>query len=177
MVFDFLKRQSISTSSSSSSDDEVIVIPKGSKFSTHPHPEIKNRKKEKELRHEVMQQRHQVKPGCQAYKKSNCHRKCHIKIPEDLRKAINKEFWSKTYGDRCKFVQELCVKFEPDEKRLKRTIAYYLRNRDKVKERVCRLFFLGTLGFSRFNCGMIQSAVIDGKTEDNRGKHSKRLRH
>lgn len=105
----------------------------------------------------------------------SCILKCRTKFSEEERVAIFKSYWD--LADITKqrtFIITLMQEIDPKYSSRKRTNnnAFYFKKDDK-KIRVCKVFFVATLGITN-RC--IRSVIIkrkEGDLEDRRGKHGK----
>ena len=112
----------------------------------------------------------------------NCKRKCLEKIDEPRRKQIFDDFWKMPYNERKSWIFHN-VEVTPtnrhrprtNESSRNRTMTYHFVNGDGLKQQVCQLFFLRTLGYSTNTVLRVifehtgPSAIQP--TRDKRGKH------
>ena len=92
---------------------------------------------------------HKLFPPC------NCKRKCFEQIGEPRRNEIFEDFWKMSYNERKSwtfFRVEVTAtnRHRPriNESSRSRTMQYYFSDGDGLKQQVCQLFFLQTLGYS-----------------------------
>lgn len=99
---------------------------------------------------------HSVKKGCQS-----CKFKCTQFISEDERQIINKEFWSLNWKEKRAYVKSSTENTIPKRKtegsRKNKTFSYYYKTTDGVRKRVCKFFYLTTLGYKKTNDWIVQS--------------------
>ena len=120
-----------------------------------------------------------VLPGCSP---NLCKQKCSSKISEIRRKWLNREFWSKSYDDRKKWIAACCERTNMEKTNTKKrsNICYKLRNGFGELIQVCQKFFLSTLGKKERRDRLIRTAlntITEGEifpSSSKRGKHAKR---
>lgn len=139
----------------------------------------KMRKAEKEQQKlQELLVKHNVLPPC----KPTCKRSCTVKINEEQRNKINREFWNLSWFQRKLFIVSGCKRqtvgrHTANASRRSKTNLYFLTGTDGNVS-VCKIFYLTTLGFNATNDSMVQLAlrsVSEGSslpTPDGRGKAS-----
>lgn len=109
-----------------------------------------------EVKQTKIRNMHSVKKGCQS-----CKFKCTQFISEDERQIINKEFWSLNWKEKRAYVMSSTENTIPKRKtegsRKNKTFSYYYKTTDGVRKRVCKLFYLTTLGYKKTNDWIVQS--------------------
>lgn len=183
-------------------DEEVKFIPEGEEAhpeGQHPFssfnesntepPEIipgKKRKKrklskaeERALKQQKLISGHPVHPPCQ-----NCRLKCSERVSPQIRENMNKEFWSLIgLVNRRSFIIKHVKRVEvkrrtaaANSKKRNNVFNYYLSDENGEKLKVCKTFFLTTLGFKANNDCALFNAMRDVDNEtleprmDMRGK-------
>lgn len=113
----------------------------------------------KEIKRRRISNEHPVKESCS----ENCIYKCSSKISNNRQMEINKQFWNLTTIERKTFVMNSVSKKPverrtcgPDSRR-SFTNEYNLKTTDGTTERVCKTFFLATLGYTKNNDKIIQN--------------------
>ncbi|XP_005108231.1 uncharacterized protein LOC101856214 [Aplysia californica] len=94
--------------------------------------------------------KHPILPACKCNR-----RKCFEKIPEARRVEVHETFWSlKSYNERKEWMLKYVQRWEPQTKKLilvpgrkNDCRKYFLPDQDGNPMKVCRVFFLHTLGF------------------------------
>lgn len=106
------------------------------------------------IKHTKLLSKHQVLSPCNA----NCKKKCTQNIPEERRHAINKMFWSLSWKERRLVVHNSCKRVDVKRRRGKGTeikknnsFEYNLTDNNSSVKKVCKVFFLTTLGFKKNN--------------------------
>ena len=99
-------------------------------------------------------QQHALKAPC------DCTKQCLIKIPQLHRIRIWTEFWNlRDYDARRSSMYQLIerkpIKGNNEHRARNNFISYYFKNKDGVRQKVCKTFFLSTLGYGP------SSSVID----------------
>ncbi|XP_072940560.1 uncharacterized protein [Epargyreus clarus] len=126
-----------------------------------------------------MESKYKLKPGCDI---KLCKKKCHESFTEDERKDLNKFFRKLSWKDQQYFIRNNTSKEEPKRKTVKEnrkidrntTVTYFLSKDKGTKLKVCKIFFLETLGFNRRNDKAVRNAlsgVYNGEPLDGRGSN------
>jgi len=113
---------------------------------------------------------------------TSCKRSCSDKIDHERRTIIFKNFWDQDYLGRKNFVfysvdrHSKKRKTVGDKSQRTYSFQYYLRDTDGKKHRVCKTFFLSTLGFDAKNDRFITTVMKTPKDAvcaqgTKRGKH------
>lgn len=127
---------------------------------------------------------HAIKTAC----KHNCYLRCSSKIDNCRRTEIHREYWTKTKFDRENFIHSACKKQDAathtstqyNESQIKKKFVYHYSLPDNrgIYTRVCKIFFLTTLGYKPGNDSIIQTVVgrsVDSNIcHDQRGKFDRR---
>ena len=95
-------------------------------------------------------EKHAVLDACK------CKEQCFIKVKEETRPSINKQFWKLFYNERKKWLylkvkqipKKRCMVEAGKESRCKFTHSYFLCTSISDELSVCKVFFLKTLGYS-----------------------------
>jgi len=111
-----------------------------------------------------------------------CKQKCTSKINDIRRKLLNREFWSKNYDDRKKWIAACCERAVNGKLTTKRrtNISYKLRTGNGELRQVCQKFFLSTIGKKDRHDQIIRTALDTIEigevfpTQSKKGKHIKR---
>lgn len=90
-----------------------------------------------------------------------CKKKCGQNIDRERRMYINKQFWDMIWIERRHFILTSCEKVDITRRRVKNndegrerrslSIKYYLKDDNDVPYKVCKGFFLTTLGYKKTN--------------------------
>lgn len=120
--------------------------------------EDKDKKKQK-----CLQEKHVVLPPCE----NTCVFKCTQNLSYDQRCNLNHEFWKKSWIDRRSYVLTTCERLETKRKtagaelnsKRTKTFQYFLLGEEGKKVRVCKKFFLTTLGYHEKNDRFIFEAL------------------
>ena len=114
---------------------------------------------------------------------TKCYAKCTDKISEEKRLDIFEKFWSLTDEGKSSYYAKFTQKMEKERNRSKseksrRDFSYlFFFELDGVKMRVCKTFFLKTLGISQSRVKYFYSNLTDSTTgtplERKQGKHVK----
>lgn len=119
-----------------------------------------------------------IKPPCS----SKCYYKCSINFTETQRKKIFESFWSLDDAHKCsfynKFVERKPVQRRRNAESQKKSYSFsYYFERDNLKVRVCKIFFLNTIDISDFRIYYRFKNLTDEDTgvpqEIKQGKHTK----
>lgn len=129
-----------------------------------------------------LKEKHSTRAPC-----TNCRYKCVDSFSEAWRKSLNSEFWDKDWKGRRDFIL-LCVVKLPVKRRRglsevrNNSFQYFFTNTTGSKIRVCKKFFLTTLGFTCENNSVVHDTLtyvnaesmtgLSSKNEDGRGRHS-----
>lgn len=131
---------------------------------------------------------HPVLPPCPAI----CKKQCFIKIDEEQRQQLNKDYWNLSWTERHMFVKgsieqtivkrrTIDVPSEDSKLRRNHSNSFLLKNKKGSLISVCRTFFLTTLGYTKNNNTIIKTSISYNKNSsnsltvrDNRGTHSNR---
>ncbi|KAJ8349295.1 hypothetical protein SKAU_G00244250 [Synaphobranchus kaupii] len=117
---------------------------------------------------------------------SKCRKKCSEKFSEERRRMIWGQFWSLTYAEKRAFIfhtvdkaptatTHVCGEQRPS--RRARSLVYRLVDDHHVPQRVCKLFYLSTLGYHPNNDSLVFSVIGNDLStalappKDQRGKH------
>lgn len=122
---------------------------------------------------------------------NKCRYKCSTKFSEDWRNQCNTEFWNKNFSERRNFIV-LCATKLPvkrrrsDSEKKQNSFRYFFNDTEGERIRVCKTFFLTTLGFSKENNSVvydslttIDKSIMTGMAScstDKRGKHPNRTK-
>ncbi|BES91110.1 Hypothetical protein NTJ_03918 [Nesidiocoris tenuis] len=123
---------------------------------------------------------HKVKPPC----KLNCYLKCVNAIDEQRRKAINGGFWRLDLEGRRTFVmnsqrktpKQQCTRSGGGSRR-ENSFQYFLTDEDGHAVRVCKTFYLGTLGYDISNDRILKTLRTSINAGDVMPPQDKRGRH
>ncbi|CAH0397369.1 unnamed protein product [Chilo suppressalis] len=121
------------------------------------------RKRKSELQYAKNIQKYPVREPCQ----NLCKKLCTIHFTEEDRKKINKYYWSLNWEHQGIFIknlvtEEACKKSTKNLKRPRNvTYKYSLTKRDteELSHEVCKVFFLGTLGYDKKNDRRVNSVL------------------
>lgn len=135
-------------------------------------------KQAEKVRHKM--EKHEVGLPC----KHNCSKRCLVNFPEELREDINRKYWKIDWKDQRSFILEHVHSTSMKRRRKKsnkprkqNTYSYSLRSATGLTTRVCKHFFLTTLGFKSNNDKVIVNTMkshVDhspAQFSDNRGRH------
>lgn len=141
----------------------------------------KKYKHSKSVRTEIKQKKrislHTVRPSC-----VNCKFKCHSFFSEQDRTKTNQEFWKLNWKEKRTFVMNSTENKIPRRKvegsKKNKTFTYFLKDANGAKRRVCKIFFLTTLGYKKTNDWIIHSVWANASSKnqvqndsDRRGRH------
>lgn len=107
---------------------------------------------------QLLQEMHPTRTACQ-------HEDCHKNIPQERRVEINKEFWQMWLRERHNFgVQTISrrgiTRRRKNTKSIKmNTFQFYLKDGSGEIKRVCQVFYLTTLGYSKRNDSFINTTM------------------
>lgn len=119
-----------------------------------------------------------------------CSRKCTVNFSSDDRAKNNEEFWKKTPTERMNFIADTVAQKETERKtkgklgetRRAFTNEYHFKKASEQGgglHRVCKVFYLGTLGFSSNNTSVVLNALNKRmevssieNVQDMRGRHA-----
>lgn len=145
--------------------------------SSPPKKDSKKRVRTDEDKHSRNVEKYGLKAPC------SCRKKCFEKILQDRRQTVHGQFWSMRYESRRSFIHSH-IKVQPKSRSRPRSQGdvsrnysrfYKLPNADGQDVFVCKLFFLGTLGYTSDK--IITSTLAASQTHllsptsDRRGKH------
>ena len=112
-----------------------------------------------------------------------CKRQCFVKVKEETRSSINKQFWELSYNERRKWLysqvkqipKKRCMVEAGKESRRKCTRSYFPRTNISDELSVCKVFFLNTSVYSNDKVLTEMYRVTDNgeiyPPSDKRGKH------
>lgn len=133
------------------------TLRKRKKFDTPLSTRIAAKKMKKVLEHAI-------KPPCPA----TCFLKCSIKFNEEHRKIINQQYWESSKDVQKNFLFNL-VKRETIKRRTvvvsaeplrkSTSIHYFLKDDTGDRHRVCKVFFLGTIGYNSHDDRFLRSII------------------
>ncbi|VEN48358.1 unnamed protein product [Callosobruchus maculatus] len=114
---------------------------------------------------------------------TNCKFKCNSFFSEEDRTRTNQEFWELNWKEKRTFVMNSTENKTPKRKvegsRKNKSFKYFLKDASGAKRRVCKVFFLTTLGYKKTNDWIIHSVWNNANSKnqvqndsDRRGKHS-----
>lgn len=137
---------------------------------------VKRREERKQKNYVKLRAEHQLRPPCKA-----CRRNCTSKFTELHRQRLNDEFWALDFSGRRQFAKNH-ISCGPIDRRTGRTerrlysFNYFLKNEKYELIKVCRMFFLTTLGYAKNNSTLITSTSFDIEEEDidGRGRYSRK---
>ncbi|KAG8293294.1 hypothetical protein J6590_020899 [Homalodisca vitripennis] len=109
----------------------------------------------------------------------NCRYKCSTRFAEQWRQQCNTEFWNKNFSERRDFIA-LCATKLPVKRRRgdseirNNSFRYFFNDTEGERVRVCKWFFLTTLGFAKENNSVIYGTLtsIDKNTMTGMASHS-----
>ncbi|CAG9813604.1 unnamed protein product [Phaedon cochleariae] len=169
-----------------SQDEEEVIVTKKKTTKRKKDPQEWKRNKTKLLRNSgqayvTLKKRHiveprQMKPPCG----DNCKLKCSVKFSDEERTAIFRKYWD--LADIVKqrtFIVTLMHEILRDDnnsisrngrnKRTNNNIFYLFKDNQKL--RVCKVFFISTLGITTRCIRSVISKRKEGHFEDKRGRH------
>lgn len=166
---------------------EPIYAASPAKKTTSSDPNTRKRKQTRHLmspksRKRAKDSQRALAHGVRAPCAHTCKRKCSTIISEDQRKKLNADFWKLTWYERRVLivagVKSHAVGRRSTGGKSKRNVSfmYSLKNESSESVSVCKVFYLGTLGFAKNNDTVVQKAlhaVSPGKLapkKDGRGK-------
>ncbi|CAH1998862.1 unnamed protein product [Acanthoscelides obtectus] len=141
----------------------------------------KKYKLSKEVRAETKKNKvislHKVREGC-----INCKLKCRTFFTEEERNTTNHEFWKLDWKGKRTFVMNSTENRTPKRKvegsKKNKTFTYFLKDSSGTTRRVCKIFFLTTLGYKKTNDWIIHSVWANANSKnqlqndlDRRGRH------
>lgn len=134
---------------------------------------LKERLKQKK---EKAKEKFNLKPPCK-----NCPKKCNLHIPENRRIELNKNYQSLNFTDRKKFILSNTEQTElnnTENSKRCRSITYYFQDETGRRIKICKTFFLTTLGYHEKNDRFILQAISKSDnhisvSSDMRGKYPK----
>lgn len=116
---------------------------------------------------------HGLKGACNEECKQNCSKK----IGNSRREVINNEFWQLTGPQQKEFIFNTVKKIakkrrtvaadtsDADHSRRQRSFLYFLKDSQGMDCRVCKKFFLGTLGYANGNDRIIRDVLNTSSSE------------
>lgn len=107
----------------------------------------------KAIKVQKLQQNHPVLSSCN---RDKCRYKCFFNIDETRRHSINNQFWKLNWIERRNFIFEnasiqIAKKHSVDTPWRNNSFEYYLKDENRNVHRVCKPFFLTTLGYKETN--------------------------
>lgn len=133
------------------------TVRKRQKFDTPLSVRIATKKMKKILKHEV-------KPCCSP----QCFLKCSSKFDEEQRNAINKQYWESIKEVQNNFllnhvkrvpIKRRTVVVSAESLRKSTSFNYFLKDDTGESHRVCKLYFLGTLGYDSHDDRFLRSII------------------
>ncbi|CAH0547321.1 unnamed protein product [Brassicogethes aeneus] len=118
--------------------------------------------------------KHEVKPPCK------CKKSCSVQIGEARRLEINIKYWKKSFTEQKAFLSHFIdissVKTRrpgnTNDSRKQFSKRYFLKNENGERLKVCKVFFLTTLGYAGKNDSILRN--IDSPPKDRRGSYTKK---
>lgn len=117
------------------------------------------------LKIKKIKENHPVLSPCDADK---CRRKCISKIDDMRRRCINNQFWDLNWAERRNFIYEnAAIQYSKihrvDNSSRNNSFRYFFKDENRDIHRVCKPFFLTTLGFKRTNDWIVHSVLKNTK--------------
>lgn len=107
-----------------------------------------------------------------------CKLKCTTKLSEEKREAIFRFYWnladiSKQRAFLLTLMQEVDPQYSNRQKRTPNNAFYFKKSEKKI--RVCKVFFVSTLGVTNRCIWSVISKRKEGNLHDRKGKHGKQV--
>lgn len=165
------RRTSLSIIDCSISTDLVNLAPPSSTKRKKYDTSMKDRLVQKE---QERRSKYNVKTGCDM----KCTKCCTITLTPEERLDINNKYWMMTHSERRLFIRSNYTVAVPKRKYVqepKRNAKreFTLQNSGGVLVKVCKVFFLTTLGYCKTNDKILVNSLNPDKDVDKRGMHVK----